>query len=397
MKALTRHRLRTGLAISGTGLGVAALLVMVAVGEGAEQEIAAEIEALGGNLLLVLPERVDPLVGRSSRGSLAETLQPEDAEAIAALPSVAYAAASREAPLQVKYGILSISTSVRATTSEYQAIRDFQTVRGRYFTDQEAAEGRRVTVIGSRVAEQLFDGVDPIGRHIRVERVPFEVVGVLESKGATANAGSDEDDQILIPLRTGLRRVFNVDYVTLVYVEVPEEGSMDAAERDIASLLRDRHGLDRLARQDDFRIENQLLVLRAEREASASFRRLITALASASLAVGGVGILSIMLLSIRERRNEVGLRIAVGAKRRDVRTQFVVEALILGIAGGLVGLVLGVGMAAIVQNATEWAAVVSTPAIVLAAGSALAVALVFGVLPAQRAAALDPIESLRAE
>ncbi len=397
-KALLRHRVRTALTISGTGIGVAAVLVMITIGEGAERELLAQVEAMGGNLLVVTAGRSDPLVGRSTSAGLVNTLKPSDAEAIArSCPAVERTAASIDRNLSIKYGILTARTSVRATTPEYEQIRDFRTVRGRYFTAEESRSSQRLTVIGSRVVETLFEGVDPIGQTIRVGRVPFEVIGILESKGASANAGSDEDNMMLIPLKTGLRRVFNVDYVTLVYVQVRDEADMDVAATQVSSVLRDRHQLDASGAPDDFRIDNQMLVLDAEREAAAAFQRLITALAAVALVVGGVGILSIMLLSIRERRNEIGLRIAVGAKRRDVRTQFIVEALILGTAGGATGLVVGLLAAISIGRATEWQTAISGEAIALALGAALAVSFVFGVFPAQSAAAQDPIESLRAE
>jgi putative ABC transport system permease protein len=397
-KALLRHRVRTALAISGTGVGVAAMLVMVAVGEGAERELMARIDAMGRNLLVVTARPAQPLVGRSTTGGLANTLTPADARAILdQIARIERAAPSMDDNLQVKYGTLATRTTVRATTPEFESIRNFRTIRGRYFTEEEDRARLRVAVLGSRVVETLFASIDPVGETVRIGRVPFEVIGVLESKGASLNSGSDEDNQILIPLRTGLRRVFNVDYLNLVYLQVREGEKMDAAAAEISSLLRRRHRLEVAAKPDDFRVRNQLVILEAERETAASFQRLITALASIALLVGGVGILSIMLLSIRERRNEIGLRVAVGAKRRDVRMQFLVEALILGGGGGLVGLAFGLAAAASIGWATEWRTVVSVPAVALAMGAALSISLVFGVYPAQRASALNPIESLRAE
>jgi putative ABC transport system permease protein len=209
--------------------------------------------------------------------------------------------------------------------------------------------------------------------------------------------GSNEDDKIVIPIRTALRRVFNVDYLSMIWVQVRDGRDMDRAQAQITDLLRRRHRLDRGDRQDDFRIQNQRLVLAAEMETAASFRRLITALASVALIVGGVGILSIMMLSIRERRGEIGLRVAVGAKRRDVRTQFLVEAVLLGIGGGVIGLFLGFLATASIEWGTEWRTVVSPPALALALGAAFTVSVLFGVYPAQRAASLDPIEALHAE
>ena len=397
-KALLRHRVRTALAISGTGIGVAAVLVMIAIGEGAQRELMDRIEAMGRNLLVITAGTAEPLVGRPRGGNFVTTLRPADAEAILeACSRVKRVAPSMDENLQVKYGTLSTRTTVRATTPDFEEIRNFRVARGRYFTHEEDRASLRLTVIGARVAETLFEGIDPIGETLRVGRVPFEIIGVLERKGASLNSGSDEDNQILIPLRTGLRRVFNLEFVSLVYVQTRDAGDMDAAEAEIGSLLRRRHRLDQLGKPDDFRIQNQLLVVAAERETATSFRRLITALASVALVVGGVGILSIMMLSLRERRNEIGLRVAVGAKRRDVRTQFMVEALLLGGAGGVAGLLTGLAAVASIGWATEWRTAVSSPAIALALGAAVAVSLVFGVYPAQRAAALDPIESLRAE
>ncbi len=384
--------------MSGTAIGVAAVLVMVAIGEGAKAELLEQVEALGGNLLIVTAGQAEPLVGRSESGGLVTTLVPSDARALAQnCPTVERASASIDEPRNVKYGTLSFSTSIRAVSPVYEEIRNFRTVRGRYFTEEEDRLRERVAVIGARVARTLFDGVDPIGETIRVGRVPLRVIGVLEARGASADGGGDEDNQVLVPLQTGIRRIFNTDYVTLVYVQVRDDASMQTAEAQVASLLRERHRLDRQGRPDDFRIENQRLIIEAEEETAASFQRLITTLASVALLVGGVGILSIMLLSIRERRNEVGLRIAVGAKRRDIRTQFVVEALILGGGGAITGLLGGLAVAAVIGDATEWRTEISGPAIAVAIGSALVVSVFFGVYPALRAAALDPIESLHAE
>lgn len=397
-KALLRHGVRTALAVSGTTIGVAAVLVMVAIGEGAEAELMEQVEALGGNLLIVTAAQAEPLVGRPGGGGLVTTLTPTDAQAIlGAAPGVERVSASIDGRRDVKYGRLALATSVRAVTPEYEEIRNFRTSSGRYFTAEEDRLGRRVTVIGTRVANTLFGGDDPIGEIVRIGRIPLEVVGVLESKGTSTDGGRDEDNQILIPLQTGLRRVFNSDFVTLVYVQVRDDASMEDAQTQIASLLRERHRLDRLGRPDDFRIDNQRLVLEAEEETAASFQRLITTLAGVALLVGGVGILSIMLLSIRERRNEIGLRIAVGGKRRDVRTQFVVEALLLGAGGAVTGLLVGLAAAGAIGRMTEWRTEVSGPALAIAIGSALLVSLIFGVYPAQRAASLDPIQSLQAE
>lgn len=397
-RALVRHRVRTALAVSGTAVGVAAVLIMIALGEGAEREVLRQIEAMGRNVLVVAAGPADRPVGRSTRRGPVTTLKLSDAEAIAEeCPAVALAAPAQDRPARVKYGTLTRATTILGTTPDFGRIRNFRTSDGRYFTLEENRASLRVALLGSQVAEVLFGDADPIGASIRIDRVPFEVIGVLESKGMGVEGGSNEDDLIVIPIRTALRRVFNLDYLKMVWVQVRAGQDMDRAQAQITDLLRRRHRLDRRARPDDFRIRNQQLVLAADMEAAASFRRLITALASVALIVGGVGILSIMLLSIRERRAEIGLRIAVGAKRRDVRAQFLVEAVLLGVGGGVVGLVLGVLAAASIEWGTDWQTVVSPAAVALALGAAFTVSFVFGVYPAQRAASLDPIEALRAE
>jgi putative ABC transport system permease protein len=270
-------------------------------------------------------------------------------------------------------------------------------VQGRYFTDEENRLAARVVVLGARVRELLLPDEDPLGKTLRIGRVPFLIIGVLESKGATVDGLSEEDNQVVIPLRTALRRVFNLDHLKMVYVQVRDGGDLQAAEAQIADVLRARHRIAALGRIDDFAIQNQRLVLTARMETVESFNRMILGLGSVALLVGGIGILSIMLLSVRERRNEVGLRVAVGARRRDILLQFLVEALGLGILGGLLGVFAGLAVAWGVGRSTEWETVINSTALLVGLGSALVVGTVFGVYPAQRAAAMDPIVALRAE
>ncbi len=397
-RALLRHRVRTALALSGTAVGVGAVLVMTAVGKGAEAEVLQEIEALGENLLVVSAADAARVPWRSRTEPKVTTLTEDDARALLAeAPAVARVAPAQDRQRRVKYGQISTGTKVLGTTPDYEEVRNFRLVQGRYFTDEENRLAARVVVLGARVRELLFPDEDPLGKPLRIGRVPFLIIGVLESKGATVDGLSEEDNQVVIPLRTALRRVFNLDHLKMVYVQVREGDDLQDAETQIAEVLRARHRIGLLGRTDDFAIQNQRLILSARMETVESFNRMILGLGSVALLVGGIGILSIMLLSVRERRKEVGLRVAVGARRRDILVQFLVEALSLGILGGLVGVLAGLAVAWGVGRGTEWETVINGTALLVGLASALVVGTVFGVYPAQRAAAMDPITALRAE
>ena len=397
-KALWRHKARTVLALTGTGVGVAAVLAMVAIGEGAERDVVSKVRAMGRNMLVVNAAPPERRGGRAVRGATVETLTLADAAAIAEESGfVVRVAPSFDRPQRVTHQDLSTAATIRGTTSEYEHIRAFPTSVGRFFSPEENRAGMRVAVLGSVIAERLFPDTDPLGQIVRIGRVPFEIVGVLVSKGVTVDGAAQEDNQVIIPINTALRRVFNTDYLKMVYLEVADPQFMDAAAEEVGAILRERHRLARNGRPDDFRIQNQRVVMEVEMATVASFRTMVVGMGAIALVVGGVGILSIMLLSVRERRSEIGLRVAVGARRRDVWLQFLLEALVLGGAGGLVGLVLGVASSWVVSRVTEWTAVVTGPSVAVAVAAALAVGVVFGVYPAFRAASWDPIEALRTE
>ncbi len=398
-KALWQHRTRTVLALGGTAVGVAAVLSMIAIGEGAKREVVARIGAMGRNLLVVSAGPQRRTAGRRTvRGATVQTLTVADRDAIMEQSGLI----ARSAPIlgggsQINLGDRSTVATVRGTTGDYEMIRSFPTVEGRYFTPEENRAGMRVAVIGASVRDRMFGEESPVGRTMRLGRVPFEVIGVLETKGASVTGGTDEDAQVLIPVNTAGRRVFNRDYLGMIYLEVADPEMMDEAAEEVAAILRDRHRLNRQNKPDDFTIQNQNVVLAAELEAVSSFRFMITGMGAVALVVGGVGILSIMLLSVRERRSEIGLRVAVGARRRDIRLQFLVEALSLSGAGGIAGLALGIAAAWVVATFTEWSPIVTIPSVIVAVLSALTVGVLFGVYPALQAASWDPIEALRTE
>jgi len=396
-KQLAAHKLRTALALTGIVIGVSAVIIMVAIGNGAQEEVLSKIEAMGTNLLIVNAGQVQKSAGRQQIRGTVTTLTLEDVEAIGRECSAVNAAAPLQSKkVQVKYGNLSTNTTVVGTTTEFQKVRNFYVATGAFFTDEENLASRRAAVLGQSVVNNLFEGRNPIGETIRIGKVPFEVVGVMESKGADLN-GVDQDDQIFIPIRTALRRVFNLTYISAINIQVANTEAMGPAVAQVTEVLRDRHRLNKQQKPDDFTIQNQADLLEAQWETTDTFTMLIGSIAGISLLVGGIGILAIMLIAIRERTNEIGLRMAVGASRKDIMKQFVLEASILSVGGGLAGILLGILGALFVRIGTSWAMSISLGSVALAFGFSLLVGLFFGVYPARRASLLDPIDALRSE
>ncbi|MFQ5630754.1 MAG: ABC transporter permease [bacterium] len=396
-KALAAHKLRTILALVGITIGVAAVILMVAIGEGAQREVVRRIEQMGANLLVVNAGKVKKVVGRQQRSGNVETLLLEDYEAILTeCPSVRLATPVQDRGRPIKFDNYSTVANVLGATPDFAEIRNFPVVAGRYFSDAENKATRRVAVIGYRVIENLFDGEYPVGEIIRISNIPFEVIGVLKEKGVSPD-GADEDNVVVIPIATALRRVFNLNHLDKIFVQATSTNVMERATVEIRELLRERHRLNKRSKTDDFTIQNQIDALNAQRQTSDMFTLLITSIAGLSLFVGGVGILAIMLLSVKERTNEIGLRMATGARPKDVLTQFLAEALVLGLFGGLFGVICGVLGAAIVGKSTAWHTAISPESILISLLFSFAIGLFFGVYPARKASLLDPIEALRAE
>jgi putative ABC transport system permease protein len=396
LKTLGAHKMRTALAVIGIVIGVSAVVLMVAIGRGAQEAVLKKIQGLGTNLIIVTAGKVRIIAGRPRQTGNTTSLTVRDAEALASESS----AIAGTSPVQgkkylVKYGDASTNTIVSGTTPEFPYIRNFRPAMGRFFTDDEVKASLRVAVLGKTVVRNLFEERASIGETIRINNVPFEVIGVLEEKGVNA-IGQDDDDQVLIPITTVMRRLMNVIYVNNVYIAARDVSLMDKVAADIASILRERHHL-KPGKEDDFSIQNQMDILRAEQETSETFTMLLGGIAAISLLVGGVGILAIMLISIKERIKEIGLRRALGARRKDILLQFLMEALVLSIAGGIIGAALGVAGSLIVGWATELPTRVSVLSVVVAFLFSAAIGLFFGIYPARKAAELDPIHALRSE
>jgi putative ABC transport system permease protein len=396
LKTLGAHKMRTALAVIGIVIGVSAVVLMVAIGRGAQESVLKKIQGLGTNLLIVTAGKVRIIAGRPRQTGNTTSLTVRDAEVLAS-ESSAIAAAS---PFQgkkylVKYGDASTNTIVSGTTPEFPDIRNFRPAAGRFFTDDEVKASLRVAVIGKTIVRNLFEDRASIGETIRINNVPFEVIGVLEEKGVNA-IGQDDDDQILIPITTVMHRLMNVIYVNNIYIAARDVSLMDKAATDIASILRERHHV-KPGKDDDFSIQNQIDILRAEQETSETFTMLLGGIAAISLLVGGVGILAIMLISIKERIREIGLRRALGARKKDILLQFLMEALALSLAGGIIGAVLGVLGSLIVGWTTELPTSVSVLSVVVSFLFSAAIGLFFGIYPARKAAEFDPIHALRSE
>ena len=396
LEILTAHKLRTALSVLGIVVGVAAVIVMVSIGKGAEKKILDQIRAMGTNLITVSAGQTRLVAGRQRQMTTVVTLLPEDAEAIAAqCPSVVATAAATSKKLATRWEAENTNTSVMGITPEGFSVREISLASGRFFDTEENRSARRFAVLGPTVVENLFGkNADPIGQTIRIGRVPFEVIGVTKPKGVDPN-GLDQDDVILVPLGAAMRRLMNVIYIQTIYVQAKSSDLLETAEHEVRDVLRRRHRLD--GKPDDFTIQNQATLLEGERELARSMTLLVGSVAGISLLVGGIGILAVMLISVRERVHEIGLRRALGARRADIRNQFLLESTMLSSFGGLIGITIGVTTTLIASTFDFWDAIISWESAAIAFLFSATLGTLFGLYPALRAASLEPIEALRAE
>jgi len=398
--AIIAHPLRSGLTSLGVVIGVAAVVMMTSIGLGAQKRVTDTISGLGSNLIIVTP--LQPRTAGGVMGGAGSGQSLSDADTVAIQRQVQGAAAvapSVTGMAQVTADGANWNTSIVGVTPEYLEARDLTVASGRMFDDRDARQGRKVAVLGPTVVTQLWGEADPIGKQIRIRGAPFEVVGVLGSKGQSS-FGRDQDDLILAPLETVRSRIIGrrikADSVQTIYVKAVSEEELGTVQEEIDAVLRAEHKIQP-GEDDDFQTQNLASILEASRAAIGAFTVLLAAIAAVSLVVGGVGIMNIMLVAVTERTREIGLRMALGARRRDVLTQFALESVALSLVGGLIGLGIGLLGAAGIAAIGNWPFALPVWAIPVALSFSSLVGLVFGAYPAWRAARLDPIEALRRE
>jgi putative ABC transport system permease protein len=399
LRALAINKLRSMLTMLGIIIGVGAVIVMVAVGAGAQAKVDEQIRALGSNLLLLTSGATTSGGVRMGFGSNL-TLSEDDAAALnREMPEIVAAPALRGSA-QVVWGNSNWSTIIFGVTPEYLDVRQWALAAGRVFEPSEMSGAGKVCLIGQSVARQLFGNADPLDQVIRIKRVPFTVIGVLEGKGQSL-MGTDQDDLILMPISTARKRVLGGNIAKLrsvgtIWVKMGDAQDSKATEEQVRALLRQRHRLQP-GQDDDFSLRNLSEVMAAQEASSRVLAILLAAVASVSLIVGGIGIMNIMLVSVTERTREIGLRMAVGARTRDILGQFLVEAVTLSLIGGLIGIAIGIGASLAIGSLAGWRILLSPESILLAAAFAFAIGVFFGFYPARKAARLNPVEALRFE
>jgi putative ABC transport system permease protein len=395
-EGLKTNKLRSILTMLGIIIGVGAVIAMVSIGLGVQQKVQSSIASLGSNLLIVMPGANSPSGGVRLAAGSNITLTNQDAKAIAReISGVSYVAPTVSQQYQIVYGNQNWKTSVQGTTPEFLDIRNYTVAAGSFFNTSDDNSRARVAVLGNTVATNLFGNVSPVGKTIRIGSAPFRVIGVLATKGQSS-MGQDQDDLILVPLTTAQDRMIGITYVNSISIQVENEKVIDKVQEDVTALLRTRHHLA-TGVDDDFSVRNLAAIMATAQETTGMITLLLGIIASISLLVGGIGIMNIMLVSVTERTREIGIRKSLGATYRSILMQFLIEAIVISVAGGLVGIGLGVASAKIVSMVAGWNTVISVLAIAAAFGVSVMIGLFFGIYPARKAALLDPIDALRFE
>ena len=392
--SLIANKMRSILTMLGISIGVAAVIALVSIGNGVKQDIQNSISSLGSNLLMVMPGAPRTPGVRPSQGSM-KSLKVSDYEAISKLDGVKAASPYTANSYVTIYQSKNWTTTVSGVSSNFQDVNNWTMAEGRFISSKNVENRERVAVVGQTVVKNLFAGEDPVGKEIRVKNIPFRVIGVLNSKG-NGTMGNDQDDVIFIPYTTAMERVEGVDYLRMVYVVANDDNGIDRLQSDIENLLRVRHSI-KDTNLDDFNIQNMKSIMETMEQTTGTLTLFLGAVAAISLVVGGIGIMNIMLVSVTERTREIGIRKALGATYFVIVTQFLIEAVVISLMGGLIGIALGIGASKLIGLASGMSTVISVPTIVLSFAFSMAIGLVFGIYPARKAAKLNPIDALHYE
>jgi len=397
LRALSRNKMRSSLTMLGIIIGVGAVIAMVGVGQGARQQVQDQIAAMGSNILFVGAGSVNKGGQRTGFGGT-KTLVQGDVDAILReVPTIKAIAPNDGTSGQMVYENQNWSTRVNGTTPSFFDVRLWPVQKGTVFSQDDVDQASNVVVLGTTVATNLFGTTDPIGKTVRIRDLPFKVIGVLLSKGySSGGMGGDQDDVAYMPITTMQKKLTGNTWYSFVMCSAISKDASFAAQEQISALLRDRHRI-RPGQDDDFFVRNMADIADLQDQSSAVFTYLLASIASVSLLVGGIGIMNIMLVSVTERTREIGIRMAIGATEEDVQRQFLIEAMVLSMLGGMIGIMLGVGSSFVITNVLGWAVLISPWAILAAAVFSMAVGIFFGDYPARKSARLDPIEALRYE
>ena len=392
--SLIANKMRSLLTMLGIIIGVAAVIALVSIGYGVRQQITESISSLGSNLLMVYPGAprtpgVRPVAGAN------KTIKLSDYEAISKMDSVQAASPVAANSYLTVYTSKNWTTTVNGANADFQYVNNWTMKSGRFITDSQIERRERVAVIGATVAKNLFGNEDPIGKDIRIHKNSFKVVGVLDEKGS-GTMGNDQDDVIVVPYTTMMERVMGVDYLRMIYIQAKEGQDLERVQADIENILRVRHGIKN-PDLDDFNVNNMASIMKAVEENTATMTLFLGTVAAISLLVGGIGIMNIMLVSVTERTREIGVRKALGATYRTIITQFLIEAVVISLVGGAIGIIVGIGASQLIATVAKLKTVVTTGPILLSFGFSMTIGLVFGLYPARKAAKLNPIDALHYE